>query len=409
MSYLPKEKYGKKLLYHHSGGAIASVILSFLVIGLVAATFFLPYQGFISYMNTPEAVTGMSFVMLVVKAITNEPEPALAAFNTSLVNNVFDGNGIATLSINIYYYFMVFFLVMMVIYAFILFIGSLVLLFKGSLKHWKLPASMAGKIFVVSIFFHGPICLINLYNGVIKKLVMPTNTNPALGSTWPCFFTYIIFGGIFILQIILSVIYNKCFRNHVYVKNEETLNQYIEEFEKDKAGVDLTDTDEGESGPIDPKEEEVAAPTIEAPKKKEEFEKQNILIELPKPVEEKTEAPKDDTNEARKHLPKGLKVIGGHAFSQNTMLEDADIPEGIDVLGSGAFANCVNLRRIHLPLSLKKIEYNCFFNCIRLEKITYAGTRENWRKIKRGSNWLTSSGTNIVNCIDGAIAVDRTK
>ena len=56
--------------------------------------------------------------------------------------------------------------------------------------------------------------------------------------------------------------------------------------------------------------------------------------------------------------------------------------------------------------TVKEIGYNAFFNCKSLEKIVYAGKKEQWRKIKRGSNWLNKAGTTIVSCLDGAIQVN---
>ena len=110
-----------------------------------------------------------------------------------------------------------------------------------------------------------------------------------------------------------------------------------------------------------------------------------------------------------KGLPSNLSHIGGHAFSFNTILEEALIPHGISSIGVGAFSNCLNLKLVSIPKSVKKIEANAFFNCAGLKRINYAGTKKDWRKIKRGSNWLLKAGTVIVNCVDGPITVDPNK
>ena len=107
-----------------------------------------------------------------------------------------------------------------------------------------------------------------------------------------------------------------------------------------------------------------------------------------------------------KGLPEGIVEIGDHAFSKDSSLTSADIPEGITVLGPAAFANCHNLRSVSIPLSVTEIGYNCFFNTGRLTKITYAGTREDWAKIIRGSNWLTNAATVNVHTADGVISVN---
>ena len=59
-----------------------------------------------------------------------------------------------------------------------------------------------------------------------------------------------------------------------------------------------------------------------------------------------------------------------------------------------------------IPLTVKEIGYNCFFNTPNLKKITYQGRVQDWKRIVKGSNWLTHSGTNIVDAVDGKIAVN---
>ena len=104
-----------------------------------------------------------------------------------------------------------------------------------------------------------------------------------------------------------------------------------------------------------------------------------------------------------------LTSVGGHAFAKNCSLEIANIAEGVSELGVGAFSNCLRLKTVSIPLSVKNIEANCFFNCIKLRRINYAGTKMQWREIKRGSNWLSRAGTSTVVCSDGAISVDPYK
>ena len=110
--------------------------------------------------------------------------------------------------------------------------------------------------------------------------------------------------------------------------------------------------------------------------------------------------------EPSKTLPPNITSIGGHAFAENQNIEVANIPLGIDKLGNGAFANCLNLKVVSLPDSIKEIGFNCFFNCVQLERLNYAGTKEQWRHIKRGSNWLAQAKTTEVVCVDGAIVVN---
>ena len=105
-------------------------------------------------------------------------------------------------------------------------------------------------------------------------------------------------------------------------------------------------------------------------------------------------------------LPPNLESIGGHAFSENQNLIVANIPLNITKLGAGAFANCLNLQVVSIPNSVKDIGFNCFFNCVDLERINYAGTKSEWRKVRRGSNWLAKAKTTEVVCLDGTIIVN---
>ncbi len=113
-----------------------------------------------------------------------------------------------------------------------------------------------------------------------------------------------------------------------------------------------------------------------------------------------------NTGVERNTLPNSVTSIGGHAYSKNMTLEIANIPNGISQLGIGAFSNCLRLQFVTIPRSVKLIGANCFFNCGKLRRINYEGTKEDWRRVRRGSNWLEKAGTTTILCKDGAIAVN---
>lgn len=113
-----------------------------------------------------------------------------------------------------------------------------------------------------------------------------------------------------------------------------------------------------------------------------------------------------NTGVERNTLPNSVTAIGGHAYSKNMTLEIANIPNGINQLGIGAFSNCLRLKVVTIPASVKLIGANCFFNCGKLRRLNYAGTKEDWRRVRRGSNWLEKAGTTTILCQDGAISVN---
>ena len=110
--------------------------------------------------------------------------------------------------------------------------------------------------------------------------------------------------------------------------------------------------------------------------------------------------------EGSQTLPPNIESIGGHAFAENQNLIVANIPDNIDKLGPSAFANCLNLQVVSIPRTVKEIGFNCFFNCASLKRINYAGTKEEWRRVRRGSNWLSKANTSEVLCLDGSIIVN---
>ena len=108
----------------------------------------------------------------------------------------------------------------------------------------------------------------------------------------------------------------------------------------------------------------------------------------------------------RNTLPTSITSVGGHAYAKNTSLEIADIPSGVKELGIGAFSNCLRLKVVSIPKSVRRIGPNCFFNCAKLKRLNYGGSKSDWRRVVRGSNWLDRAGTTTVLCSDGAISVN---
>lgn len=125
------------------------------------------------------------------------------------------------------------------------------------------------------------------------------------------------------------------------------------------------------------------------------------FIEIPEP-----QPAEKNNGVVRNILPPGLRVIGAHAFHKNTHLEIAIIGPEVKELGLGAFSNCIRLKTVTIPVSVKAIHANCFYNCYRLTRINYGGTKEQWTRIKRGSNWLAKVPTTTVVCTDGAVTVN---
>ena len=177
----------------------------------------------------------------------------------------------------------------------------------------------------------------------------------------------IALGAMFVGALFLTIIYRICLKDRIpLIKN------------KRRKDDDDDDDDEEEEVEVSPRQVN---------------QEQNI------PQEAQPVQPSVDNNQS-------VITIGNSAYKKNIDITTANIPEGIAVLGSSAFANCVNLAEVNLPASLREISFNCFFNTPKLTRINYAGSVELWKTIKRGSNWLSKSGTKTVYCKDGQINVN---
>ena len=73
------------------------------------------------------------------------------------------------------------------------------------------------------------------------------------------------------------------------------------------------------------------------------------------------------------------------------------MPASVKSIGAKSFFACENLVSVSVPVGAEKIGDSAFYGCEKLE-ITYAGTREQWRTIDKGS--ICDGPVRIV-CSDG--------
>lgn len=68
-------------------------------------------------------------------------------------------------------------------------------------------------------------------------------------------------------------------------------------------------------------------------------------------------------------IPKGVKAIAGHAFSENEKIKNIIAPDGLKEIESFAFRLCRNLVSVSFPQSLRKIDRYAFSDCYALKKL----------------------------------------
>ena len=168
---------------------------------------------------------------------------------------------------------------------------------------------------------------------------------------------YVCLGAQVAVMILIGITYRLCFKNRVYEKKEKNKN--------DEDGYYNKPTANGQQP-----------------------QKQGKV-----PIYEKD-------------VPPDTRSIGDHAYAGDPALTRANIPEGVTSLGSNAFANCRNLEIVTIPATVTKIGSNCFYNTPHLKQIRYTGSKEDWRAVKRGGNWLVGAGTTTIVTATGAIVVN---
>lgn len=81
--------------------------------------------------------------------------------------------------------------------------------------------------------------------------------------------------------------------------------------------------------------------------------------------------------QAQVHVPRGVRRIGGQAFSGCARVSSVELPESVEQIDGGAFANCTNLTQVRLPRYLDRIGEGAFLECESLTDITLpAGIQE---------------------------------
>ena len=350
-----KEVNGWKVNHPQSAAKIVYTIFALLLTAAPLSFLFLP-TAFIALRESPFTVfldygyKGIDLIKEVIKLITymiNGEIDHASAFMANLTTVEWTGE-ILNGTIPYVYIVQASLLALLFIFSIVTLILFLVNLIRGFLRHSGAIKVFAALDFIVALLYS--LSLLIIYFGFNYSEVGTESASYALLNVWVPF---IITGGYMFLLIIISAIHGVAFKDSI---------------------------------PEDELEFHEESPTVEHVSKVHEVTKVKY--------------------EGSSTLPPNLTSIGGHAFAENQNLVVANVPPEVTKLGNSAFANCLHLRVVSLPNTITEIGYNCFFNCVELERINYAGTKDEWKKISRGSNWLSKAKTTEVVCSDGAIIVN---
>ncbi len=347
-----KEVNGWKVNHPHNAANIFYGLFTLLVVAAPLAFLFIPSLVLNNWMSG-EAVkfsfNGIDIIKMMIELITYMVNETATATSNELLNALltpeYVGANIAPIAPYLYLALAGCF-GLIIIFSFVLFIVFIVHLIKGYLNHSRIV-----KVFTFLSFFFAL-----AYSSLCLTFYFAFNNSDMFKTglfTMDFWYPLAISGGYLVLLVVISVLYSVNFKDSI---PESQL-----EFHDDE-------------------------PTVEHISKVHEVTKVKY--------------------EGSSTLPNDIKAIGGHAFSENQSLVVANIPDNITKLGAGAFSNCLNLKVVSLPGTLKSIGYNCFFNCVNLERINFNGSKDEWKKVGRGSNWLMKAKTTEVICLDGAIIVN---
>lgn len=385
---------GFKVVKRYPIGGFISAIILLALVAIPFANMFFPIFKFadpLGKFGTPDVIYRITIIDLIVGLLLvfgiAIPNPSSQAVMIQHLISGMDGKGGTipskgfALGFNIIAIIYVLMLIVMAILAIIMLINAFAFVIRGRLSNYHRPLSLSIAFGIFgAIYCVGSIAVDYFY---VVKYNASFQTSIEQDLILP-----IILGSIFVALVILQTItYCISFRDKYFIDDVKAFGN-------------------NNNTTIQPAEVNVTPQpvvvNINNPAPVQANNGAPVTYELPNGNLE----PKQIDAVPSGQLPSNLTNIPGHAYSQNTSLKYAVIPEGIESIGVGAFANCLYLQMVTLPKTLNHIGYNAFFNCANLTKINYAGTKEEWSKIIRGSNWLSKVPTNVVECSNGKIIVD---
>lgn len=97
---------------------------------------------------------------------------------------------------------------------------------------------------------------------------------------------------------------------------------------------------------------------------------------------------------------KYMKEIPPH-YLGGTSLRSYTIPNNITAIGEYAFSGYNGLTGVVIPSTVTSIGAYAFRYCSELESITYLGTVDQWKEVKKLPGWKKDSSIKKIICADG--------
>ena len=101
-------------------------------------------------------------------------------------------------------------------------------------------------------------------------------------------------------------------------------------------------------------------------------------------------------------IPSHITEIGIEAFYNFEHLRTIEIPDKVETIKERAFYACNDLHKVSIGRGVKSIGKLAFLECRGLSDITYNGTVEQWKQIKKGDLAFQPNIAKIT-CQDGTV------
>lgn len=393
MSNKNKRKTGVKTFHRYSPGAFITGIFSLAIVGCLGAFVILPLFTFTREGEAADVFKGLDYILLGVRqfysnVVGDRFNSFLSFFNT------YEGdNQLLNIICQFHNYIELGLIAVIAVVALLAFIEAclaVVWIVGGKISKPKATLSLGWAIFIlfgldIGLFF----LYLTFYGELLKAAAEEASAVFNIYALLPL-------GGIFFSLIVMGITHKVCFKNRVFADKKRT--------NKNKVNDEVVDDNNQANQPMN----NVPAPQP-TPVPSPAPQQNQTPTSVPLPSLHGIDLPEDaflEEADETLEIPAGTTAIADHAYAKNLNISKVELPEGVVSIGGGAFANCHNLVKISLPRTLLEIGYNTFFDTPKLKTINYAGTKEDWTRVKRGSNWLTHSGTTIVNTADGPITVN---
>ena len=387
MSKNNKRKTGVRTFHRYSPGAFITGIFSLALVACLGGFVILPLFTFTREGEPATIFKGLDYILLGVRKfysnfVGDRFNSFLSFFNT------YEGENPLLKTICQFHEYIEMGLVglfaVAAVLAFIEVCLAVVWIIGGKISKPKATLSLGWAIFILFALDFGFFFLyLTFYSELLKAATEEASAIFNIYSLLPL-------GGMLFCLIVIGITHKACFKNRVFSEKKRT-NKNKENKIEDDNQIMQAEPEPKQSPKPQPQHEN----TLPMHNSVQTFN------DLDVPEEVFLDEPENVVT-----IPEGTSEIADHAYAKNTSIRVIDLPEGILTIGGGAFANCHNLEKITLPKSLLEIGYNTFFDTPRLKSINYAGTKEDWTRVKRGSNWLTHSGTTIISTADGQITVN---